>query len=48
MAGENRSAMEVVKLALPPESIRQVKRRRNIPVGMVGKRVVNGRNGGSA
>ncbi len=47
MAGDNRSALEAVKLVLPLELIRQAKRMRNVPVGMMGRRVVEDRNGGS-
>ncbi len=45
MAGENRNAMETVKLVLPLESIGQVKWRRNVPVGMMERRAAEDRNG---
>ncbi len=47
VAGENRNAMEVVKLVLPPELIGQVIQMRKVPVVMVGKRAVKDRDGGS-
>ena len=47
VAGENRNAMEVVKLVLPPESIRQVIQMRNVQVVMEGRRAVKDRDGGS-
>ncbi len=41
----DRNAMEMGKLALPPESIRRVKQMRIVPVGIVGRRTGKNRNG---